>query len=98
MTLLIIVIYVDLKLLLEKATYMIELKKKAFQIVKDVVTNWQATCKTHSVPYDPYRPPQFHSSSSLNHFEESHSHSHKHEHDSHDEGHGHSHDIHHTLH
>ncbi|CAG9535764.1 unnamed protein product [Cercopithifilaria johnstoni] len=68
------------------------------QIVKDVVTSWQAACKTHSAPYDLSRPPQFHSSSSLNHFEESSSHCHEHKHNNSDEGHGHSHDVHHTLH
>uniref|UniRef100_A0A0R3RIP0 Kinesin-associated protein 3 n=1 Tax=Elaeophora elaphi TaxID=1147741 RepID=A0A0R3RIP0_9BILA len=66
------------------------------QIVKDVVTSWQATtCKTHSVSYDVSLSPQFYTS--LNHFEESSSHSHsheqehKHEHNNHDENHGQSH-------
>ncbi|VDK88245.1 unnamed protein product [Litomosoides sigmodontis] len=72
------------------------------QIVKDIVTGWQTTCKTHSAPYDLLRPPQFRSSISLNQFEESHSHSHSHfhdhEHNNSNECHGHSHDVHHTSH
>uniref|UniRef100_A0A915PLK2 Cation efflux protein transmembrane domain-containing protein n=1 Tax=Setaria digitata TaxID=48799 RepID=A0A915PLK2_9BILA len=72
------------------------------QIVKDVTTNWQTTCKTNSVPYDLYRPSQFHPSGSSKQFEESHSHSHLHEHEhgnnSHDQGYGHSDDVHLALH
>ncbi|MCP9258345.1 Zinc transporter 6-A [Dirofilaria immitis] len=74
--------------------------EKLSAIVKDIVTNWQATSKTHSVSYDLYRPAQFLSSNSLKQSDElhSHSHSHGHEYDSHDKGYDQSHDVHLTHH
>ncbi|KAM3722946.1 Zinc transporter 6-A [Dirofilaria immitis] len=87
-----------LALVTEKLSAVISLL--TVQIVKDIVTNWQATSKTHSVSYDLYRPAQFLSSNSLKQSDElhSHSHSHGHEYDSHDKGYDQSHDIHLTHH
>lgn len=91
------VIHLDLKLFLEfRSSTFDDLRKKTLQIIKDAATSWQTTCKTHSVQYDLCRPVQLHSSSSLNHFEESHFHSLEHEYDSCSEGHGHSHNVHHN--